>query len=64
MLASAAEAPLITPAGSVPTEGRKAWTVRLLAERLVELVVVESVGPETVRRVSISLAGITFSWLP
>jgi hypothetical protein len=34
-----------------PPEGRAAWSLRLLAGRLVELRVVESVSRETVRRV-------------
>jgi len=51
VLDGAAEARLIALACSPPPEGRKAWTVRLLADRLVELEVVESVAPETVRRV-------------
>lgn len=46
-----AEAHLIAVAcGSAP-EGRARWTIRLLAGRLVELGVVESVSRETVRRV-------------
>jgi len=46
-----AEARLIALACSVPPEGRKEWTMRLLADRLVELEVVEAVSDETVRRV-------------
>jgi transposase len=46
-----AEARLIALACSSPPEGRKEWTMRLLADRLVELEVVESVSDETVRRV-------------
>ena len=45
-----AEARLIALACSAPPEGRKAWTLRLLADRLVELEVVEAVAPETVRQ--------------
>ena len=45
-----AEARLIALACSAPPEGRKAWTLRLLADRLVELEVVESVSKETVRQ--------------
>ena len=45
-----AEARLIALACSAPPEGRKAWTPRLLADRLVELEVVEAVAPETVRQ--------------
>jgi transposase len=46
-----AEARLIALACSAPPEGRREWTMRLLADRLVELEVVESVSDETVRRV-------------
>ena len=46
-----AEARLVALACSAPPEGRKAWTLRLLADRLVELEVVEAVAPETVRQV-------------
>jgi transposase len=45
-----AEARLIALACSPPPEGRKAWTMRLLADKLVELEVVEAVSDETVRR--------------
>ena len=45
-----AEARLVALACSAPPEGRKAWTLRLLADRLVELEVVEAVAPETVRQ--------------
>jgi hypothetical protein len=45
-----AEARLIALACSRPPEGRARWTLRLLAERLVELEVVEAVSHETVRR--------------
>jgi transposase len=47
----AAEARLIALACSAPPDGRTAWSLRLLAGRLVELEVVESVSRETVRRV-------------
>ena len=33
-----------------PPEGRAGWTLRLLADRLVEWEVVESISPETVRQ--------------
>jgi transposase len=46
-----AEARLIATACSSPPEGRKGWTMRLLADRLVELEIVESISDETVRRV-------------
>lgn len=46
-----AEARLIALACSAPPDGRKSWTMRLLADRLVELKVVPVVSDETVRRV-------------
>lgn len=46
-----AEARLIALACSAPPEGRTEWTLQLLADKLVELKVVESVSDETVRRV-------------
>ena len=45
-----AEAKLIALACSQPPVGRKAWTMRLLADKLVELEVVPSVSDEKVRR--------------
>ena len=45
-----AEARLIALACSAPPEGRARWTLRLLADRLVELEVFDSVSDETVRR--------------
>ena len=45
-----AEARLIALACSAPPEGRREWTMRLLADKLVELEVVESISDETVRR--------------
>ncbi len=47
----AAEARLIALACSAPPEGRARWTLKLLADRLVELEVFESVSDEAVRRV-------------
>jgi transposase len=44
------EAFLVALACSDPPEGRAAWTMQLLADRLVGLGVVESVSDETVRR--------------
>jgi transposase len=44
------EARLITLACSAPPEGRSRWTLRLLADVLVELEVVDSVSHETVRQ--------------
>jgi transposase len=46
-----AEAHLIALRCGEPPEGRKRWTLRLLADRLVELRVVDRVSYETVRRV-------------
>jgi transposase len=45
-----AEARLIALACSAPPDGRKEWTMKLLADRLVELEVVDTVSDETVRR--------------
>lgn len=45
-----AEARLIAIACSEPPEGRTEWTLRLLADRLVELSVVDSVSHMTVSR--------------
>jgi len=44
------EAILETLAHSRPPAGRKRWTLQLLAERLVELRVVDSISYETVRQ--------------
>jgi hypothetical protein len=41
---------LETLAHSTPPEGRKRWTLALLADRLVALKVVESISQETVRK--------------
>lgn len=45
-----AEALLVALACSDAPEGRVDWTMQLLAERLVELKVVEAISDETVRR--------------
>jgi transposase len=45
-----AEAILETLAHSKPPEGRKRWTLQLLADRLVQLKVVGSISYETVRQ--------------
>jgi Homeodomain-like domain len=45
------EARLVALTCSAPPEGHKRWTLRLLADRLVALGVVESVSYETVRQV-------------
>ena len=47
----AAEARLIALACSQPPEGRARWTLKLLADKLVELEVFDSVSDEAVRRV-------------
>ena len=47
----AAEARLIALACSQPPKGRARWTLKLLADKLAELEVFESVSDETVRRV-------------
>jgi hypothetical protein len=44
------EACLVALACGAPPEGRKRWTLRLLAQRLVALEVIESVSYETVRQ--------------
>jgi hypothetical protein len=44
-----AEARLIALACSTPPDGRAAWTMQLLADKLVELEVVDSISDETVR---------------
>lgn len=49
-LDSKAEALLVATACSEPPTGFSRWTMQLLAERLVELKVVESLSDETVRR--------------
>jgi Homeodomain-like domain len=49
-LDGAQEARLVALACSAPPEGHKRWTLRLLADRLVELEVVEAVSYETVRQ--------------
>lgn len=45
------EAMLVALACSEPPEGRERWTMQLLADKLIELKVVESITDETVRRV-------------
>jgi transposase len=44
-----AEARLIALACSAPPEGRAVWTMQLLADKLVELEVIDSISDETVR---------------
>src|SRR5215212_3457367 len=49
-LDGAQEAHLVALACSPPPGGRKRWTLRLLADKLVQLQVVDAVSYETVRR--------------
>ena len=51
VLDGAAEARLIALACEEAPDGRKRWTLRMLADKLVELEVVTAVSTETVRRV-------------
>jgi hypothetical protein len=44
------EARLVTLACSPAPEGRDRWTLRLLADKLVELEVVDTINKETVRQ--------------
>ena len=44
------EAHLVALACSDPPEGKKRWSMRLLADRLVELGVVDEISDETLRR--------------
>jgi transposase len=44
------EAFLVALACSAPPEGRSHWTMQLLADRLVELELVDAISDETVRR--------------
>jgi transposase len=49
-LDGAQEAKLVAVACSAPPEGKGRWTLQMLADRLVELQVVNAVSDETVRR--------------
>jgi hypothetical protein len=44
------EARLVAVTGSEPPTGHKRWTLRLLADKLVELEIVETISYETVRQ--------------
>jgi transposase len=44
------EALIVATACSTPPKGRSRWTLKLLAGRVVELGVAESIAPETVRQ--------------
>lgn len=48
-LDGAQEAQLIAVACSVPPAGRARWTLKLLADKLVALDIVDTIGPECVR---------------
>ena len=50
LLDGAAEAKLIALRLGKPPVGDGHWTLRLLADQLVELVIVDSISPETVRK--------------
>jgi hypothetical protein len=50
-LDGAQEAHLVAVACSAPPPGQVRWTLRLLADRLVELEIVEAISYQTVRRV-------------
>ena len=49
-LDGSAEARLVAEACSAPPKGRSRWTLKLLAERVVELEIVDSVGVSTIQR--------------
>lgn len=49
-LDGAAEAKLIALACTPAPEGRRRWTIRLLADKMVQLEIVDSLGRETVRQ--------------
>jgi len=46
-----AEAHVTTLACSNPPEGRKSWTVRLLQDTVIELGYMETISPESVRKI-------------
>ena len=48
-LDGAQEAQLIAVTCSAPPEGRTRWTLKLLADRLVELNIIDTISPECVR---------------
>ena len=50
MLDGKGQALLVATACSTPPDGRASWSMQLLADRLVELKVVDSISDETVRR--------------
>ena len=44
------EAHLVALCCGAPPEGRKAWTLRLLCERLIQLEIIDSISRSTVHR--------------
>ena len=50
MLDGEKEARLVQIACSEPPQGRARWTLKLLAEEMIELEIVESISPQTVMR--------------
>jgi transposase len=48
-LDGAQEAQLLAVAGSAPPAGRARWTLKLFADKLVALDIVDTIGPECVR---------------
>ena len=50
LLDGAAEAKLIAVRLGKPSGGLRHWTLRLLADQMVELEIVDSISPETVRQ--------------
>jgi hypothetical protein len=50
LLDGATEAKLIAMRLGRPPAGRGHWTLRLLADQMIELEIVESISPETVRQ--------------
>jgi len=59
-----AEASLVALCCSQPPDGRTCWTMQLLADKIVELRIVEAIGPECVRRTlkkMLSSPGVTRS---
>jgi transposase len=51
LLDGAEEAHLLATAWSAPPHGRERWTLRMLADKMVELEYAESVSHETVRQI-------------
>ena len=51
LLSGRQEAYLVALTGSTPPDGRARWTMQLLADKIVELKVIDSISDETVRRV-------------